>query len=222
MSTLFINKLNGYKDKKMNELQKCILNIFKEVKKVCEHNNIPYYALGGTAIGAVRHKGFIPWDDDLDIALPIEYLEYFLECCKKDLPPRYKIFSAKNVKEFSNVFIKVVDTETTFIEKDMHFYKNSYTGVFIDIIFLISVPDNLFKKKFHLFRLRYYRIMHLCRNHPFKDIEKLKGKYKAIKKIISLFIKHFVSEDFFFDKWLNYIKKYPIKMGGYKKLFNCI
>ena len=56
----------------MNALQERILAIFKEVSAVCERHEIPYYAIGGTAIGAVRHKGFIPWDDDLDIAVPIE------------------------------------------------------------------------------------------------------------------------------------------------------
>ncbi len=47
----------------MNDLQKWILEIYKEVKKVCNNNGIPYYAIGGTCLGALRHRGFIPWDD---------------------------------------------------------------------------------------------------------------------------------------------------------------
>ena len=65
--------------KKMNELQKRILDIFKAVAKICKENGITYYAIGGTAIGAVRHQGFIPWDDDLDIAIPIEQYDRFIQ-----------------------------------------------------------------------------------------------------------------------------------------------
>ena len=54
----------------MNELQKSILKIFKQISKICDDNEIPYFAIGGTCIGAVRHKGFIPWDDDVDVAMP--------------------------------------------------------------------------------------------------------------------------------------------------------
>ena len=56
------------------ELQNKILEIFKEFKKICNENQLKYYAIGGTCIGAIRHKGFIPWDDDLDVAMPIEDL----------------------------------------------------------------------------------------------------------------------------------------------------
>ena len=71
----------------MTDLQKRILDIFREVRDILDRNGITYFAIGGTCIGAVRHGGFIPWDDDLDIAVPIEQFGRMLDLLKAELPP---------------------------------------------------------------------------------------------------------------------------------------
>ena len=63
----------------MNEIQKVELNLLKEFVKVCEKNNLRYFMVGGSALGCVRHKGFIPWDDDIDVAMPREDYEKFMK-----------------------------------------------------------------------------------------------------------------------------------------------
>ena len=73
----------------MTDVQEKILEIFKEIVKVCNKYDIPYYAIGGTCLGAVRHKGFIPWDDDMDIAIPIEDIDRFIKIAKKELQNIY-------------------------------------------------------------------------------------------------------------------------------------
>ena len=74
-------------------IQDKILSILKEFINICEENNLTYYALGGTLLGAVRHQGFIPWDDDIDIGMPREDYEKFKKIALNVLPENYKFLS---------------------------------------------------------------------------------------------------------------------------------
>ena len=64
-----------------------ILKVMDEIDRICRDQGLQYYLIGGTLLGAVRHGGFIPWDDDLDIAMPREDYETFLAICPSVLPP---------------------------------------------------------------------------------------------------------------------------------------
>ena len=119
----------------MKAIQKEILNIYKEIKFICEKNHIPYYAIGGTALGAVRHKGFIPWDDDMDLGIPIDFYNKFKQACKKDLKPPYQF------TELHFMGGKVHNKNTSFIEAQCMTNKESYYGVFVDIFPIIGTPN---------------------------------------------------------------------------------
>lgn len=67
----------------MNDIQARILKIFKDVVYLCESEKLQYFAIGGTCLGAIRHKGFIPWDDDMDIAMPIGDFKRFCSIAPK-------------------------------------------------------------------------------------------------------------------------------------------
>ena len=101
----------------MTDLQKRILDIFREVRDILDRNGITYFAIGGTCIGAVRHGGFIPWDDDLDIAVPIEQFGRMLDLLKAELPPHLELYTGAERKHYRYIFVKVTDNRTTFIEK---------------------------------------------------------------------------------------------------------
>ena len=70
----------------LRKVQLMELDIFKEIVRICEENDLTYYISGGTYLGAVRHKGFIPWDDDMDVAMPRKDYRKFLEIAQKNLP----------------------------------------------------------------------------------------------------------------------------------------
>ena len=145
----------------MNEIQEKILEIYKEIKKICQKNSIPFYAIGGTCIGAVRHKGFIPWDDDLDIAIPIEMFDKFIECAKKDLPDHLYTYECKNIEHFDSVFLKICDKRTSFIEESQYGLEDSYKGIFVDVMPLagINKSNGYYIKMYLLHRLNFIRRM---------------------------------------------------------------
>ncbi|MBQ3376643.1 MAG: LicD family protein, partial [Synergistaceae bacterium] len=86
------------------------LDIFKAFKAICEKHNLRYFAIGGTCIGAVRHHGFIPWDDDMDVAMPYEDYVKFFEVAPSELPEKYK-FIHPTVDGISRIY----DEKTTMI-----------------------------------------------------------------------------------------------------------
>lgn len=86
------------------------LEVLKEIEKVCKRHNLIYFAEYGTLIGAVRHKGFIPWDDDIDISMSRKDVNLFIKYAREELPEGYKVYTSKeNFKEF---LVRVVNTNT--------------------------------------------------------------------------------------------------------------
>ena len=150
----------------MNDLQKKILDIFKEVADLCRKNDIRYYAIGGTAIGAARHQGFIPWDDDLDIAIPIEMYDRFIEAARRELPDHLRVVTPSDVQHYPSFFIKVVDVTTTFIEKKYIEFPDAWDGVFIDIMPLSGVPEKKGERKRYLRRWKRTAMLNYARRFP--------------------------------------------------------
>ena len=101
---------NQKDNSQLRQLQLYELNLLKTFADICEKNNLRYYMIGGTMLGAVRHKGFIPWDDDIDIGMPREDYIRFLEIAQKSLPHQYKILNYKKDKDYLRYFSRLVDT----------------------------------------------------------------------------------------------------------------
>lgn len=116
----------------MTGLQEKILDIMKAFDKVCRENDLHYYMLGGTMLGAVRHKGFIPWDDDADFGLPRREYEALLKLPKECFPEGYRLRHFSKEAGVPYAFIRLEDERTTCIEA-----RRSGTGyvggVYVDI-----------------------------------------------------------------------------------------
>lgn len=126
----------------MTELQSKILEIYCEVKRICDRHKLRYYAIYGTCIGAVRHKGFIPWDDDLDIGMPYGDYIMFMEIVPKELKKTFELLPMGKLNHSTCIFAKVHNVETTMIEYEELNYPDSYKGVYIDIFPMCGLPNN--------------------------------------------------------------------------------
>ena len=137
-------------------IQDKILSILKEFINICEENNLTYYALGGTLLGAVRHQGFIPWDDDIDIGMPREDYEKFKKIASNVLPENYK-FLNEDILNYKKAFSVIRDDSTKII---MNYSKEELVeSLWIDIFPLDGMPSNVLKKKIHSLRYLYARMM---------------------------------------------------------------
>lgn len=125
--------------KKIREIQLAILIVAKEVHKICAENDINYYMCGGTFIGAIRHKGFIPWDDDIDFSMLYDDFQKFIEIARNLQHPwlEFDLPDPDN-EDYANMFIKVYDKRTTLVE--IHKEKHA-RGVFVDIFPVIYAKD---------------------------------------------------------------------------------
>ena len=141
----------------MNQTQERLLIILKEFIRVCEKHHLRYFVDGGTLIGALRHKGFIPWDDDVDVSMPREDYDKFIKLQYEYEGTPYFIQTWRTDPHYTYCFAKLRDSSTTFIE---NFYVNHRInhGMWIDIFPIDGVSYKLKdrKKCAHRFRFIWY------------------------------------------------------------------
>lgn len=129
------------------KLQLRILDIVKDVDKICRENDIDYYILYGSALGAIRHQGFIPWDDDFDIGMTFDNYVKFLEICEKKLDKnKYYVQTPEKEKNYYLSFSKIRDIRTTLIEEGNENI-DIVRSVYIDVFPLFGIPNNKIKER---------------------------------------------------------------------------
>lgn len=139
-------------DYQLEPFHKRLALLMNEIHNLCVANNIAYTMLGGTLIGALRHRGFIPWDDDIDIGMTYDNYKKFVEVAFS-LNHEWLEFDLAGKTIFYYPFIKAYDNRTTFLE-DM---RKDAKGIFVDI-FPISYAGNTFEDAYKEFRKhRYYQ-----------------------------------------------------------------
>lgn len=148
------------------ELKKIENSLLKKVSKICSENNLKMYLGGGTLLGAVRHGGFIPWDDDIDVMMERTDYEKLLKILEAE--PGIELLTYKNTKDYYYAFAKVVDSRTRLIEPENREIKS--LGVYIDIFPIDYLPEEeksvkkLFKR-----RVRYQKLLNMKTSaKPFK------------------------------------------------------
>ena len=133
-------------DLQLKKLQRAILLITDEVDRICTKNHIKYSLIGGSMLGAIRHKGFIPWDDDMDIGMLRQDYERFLEICKTELKEEFDLQTNENDPFYVYGFAKIL-LKDTYLVQFGHEKTKSRKGVFVDIFPFDNVPEDFNKRK---------------------------------------------------------------------------
>ena len=152
----------------LSQIKERELNILKKFDQYCKENGLKYFLAYGTLLGAVRHKGFIPWDDDIDVWMPKDDYNKLIKQYKDN---RFKLMSVEREKrnQYTYAFAKLVDSETVLIEKIRPEQK---LGIYIDIFPLDNLND--IEKDLQLMKKRYDRINY------YDTAEGVKGKILKI------------------------------------------
>ncbi len=117
----------------INEIHQILIGIANAFADVCKRHDIPYFMIGGTMLGAIRHKGFIPWDDDMDFGVYSEDYERLMACLKEDLPYPYRCISFENCEYVKYPFFKIEDRTTCVKDKTVDLSMDEMPGLNIDI-----------------------------------------------------------------------------------------
>lgn len=177
--------------KSLRQAQLAQLLLAKETKKICEKHNLNYFLLAGSALGAVRHKGFIPWDDDLDIGMLREDYDKFMEYAKEELPKAIFMQTWDTDENYALPFLKLRLEGTKFVErntKDVDLHK----GIYIDIFPFDNVPADEQAQKKQAKETSFYWKCLLAKNHYVlwddKDWKK-KSIYRLVRMATSVMSK---------------------------------
>lgn len=166
----------------LEELKKIELEMVKYFDKICRQNNIHYYMVGGTLLGAIRHKGFIPWDDDIDIAMPRKEFEKFCKVMKNE-NSYYKIDFYNVSKQYGYTSPKLLDKRTTLIDYKLGSGKE-VSSVFLDIFLYDGMGNSKITAMSHYLFLKIFKKMVFLSRRNFNMESKVKTAFFALPWII--------------------------------------
>lgn len=171
-----MNDFSEHKKIDLDELKALQLGILQAVHDFCMENSIRYSLCGGTLLGAIRHKGYIPWDDDIDIMMPRPDYEKFHHLFNEQKDSVYKMISAYNDKQFFQPFGKVVDTRTSLKERYSRPLDN--LGVNIDVFPVDGLPNDERERDSYWKSIKLKKFVSSC------VYQRANHKEHGIKKII--------------------------------------
>lgn len=184
-------------DYQVKEMQQHILSVLLRVDKVCREHGITYYLSDGSMLGAVRHGGFIPWDDDADIAMPRPDYQRFLEHANEWLPEPLEMVCIEQDERCMCTFMKIIDASTTLIER---WGLNQLGGVYIDVLPIDGVSNTKWKRKL---RFNYFHgvksLIYLRNRDPYK---RGRGYTSWLPRLVQATFKNVT-----LHKWLQRIEK---------------
>ena len=152
------NTYNAKDNSELRKLQLTILDIIKLFVEICDKHHLRYFMVGGTMLGAARHKGFIPWDDDVDMGMPRKDYEKFIKIVREELPEGYDFLNYKTDKEYKRYFSRIVN-------KNVKIYNTSNSveiieNAWLDIFPYDGMPKNRIMQKVHFWYMTGWRLLY--------------------------------------------------------------
>jgi lipopolysaccharide cholinephosphotransferase len=169
-------------EKTLRDLQLAEIEILDEFVRICEKNNIQYFLDGGTLLGAIRHRGFIPWDDDIDVGMIRGDYDKFIRVCKTGLDSKYYLQSMETNKYCRyRAAARIRKNNTMFISGGAFYHAQDHRGIYIDIVPFDFIVNNRIILAFQLFLLeKLDNIIGIKRNNG----QAKKCLYTTVKKIV--------------------------------------
>ena len=169
-----------------NKLQNTILIIANEIDRICKEYNIEYFMEAGTLLGAIRHKGFIPWDDDFDIGMRRSEYERFISVCDNALDQSIFTLETSSTPEYAFAFAKI-HLNGTNVSEDFSKNVNVHHGIFVDIFPFDNIPDNPIVRRLFLANNHILKNIIWIKCNYGTDQQKKRMTYKCLKLIGYLF-----------------------------------
>lgn len=195
--------MENLREVKIDELKEIQLQILDVVASFCEKHGINYWLDCGTLLGAIRHGGYIPWDDDIDLGMLRDDYNKFMYLFNKE-NEQYKFYCVENKKDFNYPYGKVLDTETVLYEPDKKHGKK--ISINIDVFVYDNAPDDD-KKVDKMYRKRdFYTILNSVKISPVATTKKF--HITNIVRIPCYYILKLLSKAYFSKKIIDNSKKY--------------
>lgn len=210
----------------LNKLHHAELQMLKDFEDLCERNQIEYFAIAGTAIGAVRHKGFIPWDDDIDIAFLRKDYVKFVKAMGRDkvFCQKYALWGPDQKHRYYNLQPTLMLRDTVFINENAA--AGGYRpGILMDLFIYDNIPEDKRKADIIIKKCQRYKILYIIRNVNFFKLLKGKPFIQKVKNIICGFIRIGLrmlpkSDEILYQKFLKYATMYKDQSDKYTCLFD--
>ena len=192
--------------KTLRKIQLLELLNLEELVRICNKHNIQYFLIGGTLIGAVRHKGFIPWDDDIDVGMLRKDFDRFIEVCKTELnTEKFFLQTPQTEKGSADFEIARIRLNNTHLKEYHRRNLNLHDGFFIEILPYDDLPEDDKKAKKYYFKFKYLkRIVGIRMGYRYQ----LGRVYKRIIFYIVTFFSRLIPLNYLYNKAVNYHKKY--------------
>ena len=203
-------------EKRLNDTQRYILQVLREVVRVLDEMKVPYYMQGGTMLGAIRHGGFIPWDDDVDLGIPRADYERMLKEVAALLPENLELRTYDDETDHHYYFARIVDKRYQI--RRMGSLEERLENVWVDLFPLDGMPNGWLPRQWHKFRLLMTRLkFHLS---TFEKVN-IKRPGRALIERIIIRIAMITRVGKWFntrkqlDKMDRLLKKYPPEKSDY-------